>query len=337
MKKQLFGKLPDGREVFLYKIKNKEASLWVMNFGARIVRFIPYGIDIVAGFDDFTHYLKDDSSHGAIVGRVANRIADAELNIDGAIHMLSANQNGNCLHGGNEGFSQKFWDVESMNVNSITFSYYSPDGDEGFPGGLSAKVTYTLEGSTLIIKYEAIPEEKTAIALTNHAYFNLNGLGDTVLKTVARIFADTYSETDAKNIPTGNRPSVKGTVYDFSYEKAFGEDISENFDGHDINYNLNPLIYRRYFGKILGLGAVVTGENLRMYYYTDQPCCQLYLGNHLGKKADEPSFHDGKPQIKNGTFCLESQTEPNCVNRGKAIYSAGEIYTQTTVYEIKKL
>ena len=337
MKKELFGRLPSGEEVFTYEIENECASLKVMNFGATVVSFKPYGVDIVAGFDDFKHYFDDRSCHGAIVGRVANRILDAELKIDGAIHMLSANQLGNCLHGGFEGFARKYWELAEYDEKSLTFCYYSPDGDEGFPSGVSVKVKYLLEGATMIIKYEAIPDGKTAIALTNHAFFNLNGFGESVLDTKARIYADTYSEVNDRGVPFGVRPSVKDTVYDFSYPKPFGKDMTPGFRGHDRNYNLKPESYKEFLGERVGLCAEVWGKELKMSYYTDQEGCQLYLANHIGRAAGSPPFSGGRPQVPNGAFCLESQTEPNAVHRGDAIYEAGQLYTQITVYEIRRI
>lgn len=337
MDKRSFGKLPSGEEIFRYCIENEDARLEILNFGATIAAFKPFGVDIVAGFDKFEHYFEDRSPHGAIVGRVANRIADAELTIDGAIHMLSANQMGNCLHGGFEGFARKIWSLIDDGDDYLEFSYYSPDGDEGFPGGVTTKVRYTLKGASLILEYEAIPEAKTAIALTNHAFFNLNGFGETVYDTVARIYADTYSEVNERLLPNGNHPSVKGTVYDFSYPKRFGEGFPEGFRGHDVNYNLKPLKYKEFGGRSVGLCAEVYGRELKMNYYTDQPGTQLYLANHIGRKEGCPPFTGGKPQVPNGAFCLESQTEPNCVKRGEAIYDAGEVYKQITVYEIEKI
>ena len=337
MKTELFGRLPSGEEVNSYSISNPSASLSVINFGATVKSFCPYGTDIVAGFDSFEHYFEDRSCHGAIVGRVANRIADAQLNIDGAIHMLSANQMGNCLHGGVEGFSRKMWELIDSSETSLTFSYYSPDGDEGFPGGVLCKVKYSLIEATLIIEYEATPDSKTAIALTNHAFFNLNGFGETVYDHIARIYAPTYTEVNERLLPNGNHPSVKGTVYDFSYPKRFGADFTEGFRGHDVNYNLSPESFKEFCGKSLGLCAEVVGERLKMNYYTDQPGSQLYLANHIGKQPDSPPFSGGRAQVPNGAFCFESQTEPNCVCRGEAIYDAGEIYRQITVYEIEKI
>ncbi len=337
MKKELFGRMPSGEEVYIFTLKNEVCSLSVMNFGATVTSYMPYGVEIVAGFENFEDYFADRSCHGAIVGRVANRVRNAELNIDGAIHMLSANQEGNCLHGGFEGFARKYWRLKEADERSLTFSYYSPDGDEGFPEGLFTKVKYSLLGTAMIIEYEAIPEGKTAVALTNHCFFNLNGFGETVYNTKARIYAETCTEVDENKLPTGNHPSVRDTVYDFTYPRHFGKDFPEGFDGHDVNYNLLPERFKKFSGKYLGLSAEVYGESLKMNYYTDQPGTQLYLANHIGKEGPLTCFKGGKPQVPNGAFCLEAQTEPDCVSRGEAIYDAGEVYRQLTVYEIEKI
>ena len=337
MKKELFGKLPTGEEVYNYTINNNDATLSVMNFGATIVNFKPFGVDIVAGFDEFDYYYADRSSHGGIVGRVANRILNAELNIDGAIYMLTANQLGNCLHGGQEGFVRRMWTLEAYDEKSLTFSYFSEDGEEGFPGGLLTKVKYSLQGATLIIEYEATPDKKTAINLTNHAFFNLDGFGDTIYDTKCRIYADTYSEVNDRGTPSGVHPSVKGTVYDFTYPKRFGDGLTEGFSGHDRNYVLEPESFKEFCGRSIGLCAEVWGKNLKMNYYTDQEGCQLYLANHIGKAPGCPPFHGGQVQVPNGSYCFESQLEPNAVNHGRGIYDAGEVYRQLTVYEILKL
>ena len=198
-------------------------------------------------------------------------------------------------------------------------------------------MTYTLNGATLILEYTATPDAKTAIALTNHAFFNIDGIGGTVYETKARIYADTYTAVNDRLLPNGEHPSVIGTVYDFSYPKPFGKDFPEGFRGHDVNYNLRPESFKEFSGRPVGLCAEVWGKTLKMNYYTDQPGTQLYLANHVGRKENSPPFSGGIKQVPNGAFCLESQTEPNCVKKGEAIYDAGEVYRQITVYEIEKL
>ena len=334
MEKSLFGKYDD-KEVYLYTLKNDVATLKIMTKGATVVSFKTFGTEIIGGFDSFDGYLADTSNQGAIIGRVANRIEDATFTMDGAIYMLPANNNGNCLHGG-RGFNERMWEVLSASDNEITLSYFSPDGEEGFPAELSVEVTYTLIDATLVINYKATPDGKTPIALTNHSYFNLDGFGDTVLNHTAVIYADRYTDVDERLIPNGKRPEVAGTAFDFRTPRKIGERFSDGLDGYDHNYILSPTLFKTFLGKEVGLGAVVEGERLKMSVYTDQPGVQFYTANFLKKRAPEHIFHGGINPIKHGGFCLEAGTEPNCINHGIGFYDAGEVYTQTTVYQVEE-
>ena len=334
MDKKLFGTLPDGRDVYLYTLRNAEAELSVMDRGATVVSFLPYGKDIIGGFDTLEEYLQDGSHQGATIGRVANRVGGACFTMDGAIYMLPANDNQrNCLHGG-DGFDHRLWTLEACGENYLTFSYFSEDGEEGFPAGLTTRVTFTLEGTALIISYSAIPDGKTPIALTNHSYFNLDGFGGDIESHVATIYADRYTEVDEYLIPNGNRPEVRGTAFDFTEPHKIGERIGGDFVGYDHNFVLCPSIHREFLGKELGLAASVTNGELTLNVYTDQPGVQFYIGNFMWNI--KPTFRGGHKGIVHGAFCLETQTEPDCVNHGVGFYEAGEEYTHVCVYEIKK-
>ena len=333
MNREIFGTTKSGEKVEIITLSNEFAELKIMTRGATIVSFKPYGKDIIGGYDDIESYEADTGSYqGATVGRVANRIADAEFTMDGAIYMLTANNNGNCLHGG-DGFSFKLWKVEEATEDSVTMSYYSPDGEEGFPGGLDVKVKFTLVCSTIVIEYEAIPDGKTPIALTNHSYFNLDGFGGLIDDHVATIYADKYTEVDGKLIPNGIRPEVKGGAYDFTSPKKIGECFGKEVDGYDHNFILCPKFYAEFNGKDIPLAASVTNGKLNLNVYTDQPGIQFYTGNFL---FGEPNFRGGVKRIKHGAFCLEAQTEPNCINHGIGFYDASETYKQITVYEVSK-
>ncbi len=333
MEKKLFGTLPDGREVYLYTLRNGEAELSVMERGATVVAFRPYGHDIIGGFDTLEQYLQDGSHQGATIGRVANRVGGASFTMDGAIYMLPENDGENCLHGG-DGFDHRLWKLEDCGENYLTFSYFSADGEEGFPSGLYTKVTFTLVGATLIISYEATPDGKTPIALTNHSYFNLDGFGGDIEEHVATIYADRYTEVDDKLIPNGNRPEVRGTAFDFTEPHRIGERIGGDFIGYDHNFLLSPTDYREFAGVRTGLAASVTNGELVLNVYTDQPGVQFYIGNFMSNI--KPLFRGGHKGITHGAFCLETQTEPDCVNHGIGFYDAGEKYTHVCVYEIKK-
>ena len=333
MKKRVFGYLPTGEAVDLYTFKNEVATLSIMTRGAAIQEFAVYGKSIVGGFDTLAVYLEDTSHQGAVIGRVANRIADAKFTMDGTVYNLPKNNNGNCLHGG-DGFDHKIWEVLEVSDDSITMTYTAADGEEGFPAELKVVVTYKLSGSAVLIDYKAYPGGKTPIALTNHAYFNLEGFtGQNVENHLIMIDADRYTEVDDNLIPTGNRPAVEGTVFDLRSFKPMGHACPE-FLGYDHNFILSGPKDKEIFGKKLRLAAVVKASTLELEAYTDQEGVQLYMGNSLQKA---PAMRWGFAALFHGAFCLETQTEPNCVNQGRGFYEAGEVYTHSVVYKVNKL
>ena len=330
MDKRLFGKLPNGEDVYIYRLTDGTATAEIMEYGAAIVSLCPFGdIDVVGGFDTLEAYTQDTSNQGAIVGRVANRIENACFEIGGKTYQLADNDNGNCLHGG-VGFQHRLWKVVDYTENSITLSYLSPDGEDGFPANLQIDVSYTLKDAAIIISYTATPDGKSPIALTNHAYFNLDGFGGDIKEHTVQIWADSYSEVNDKLIPTGNHPNVIGTPLDLRLPKKVGEDFSPTFDGYDHNMILFPKFHKEFNNKKIGLAARMENQKMIMQVYTDQPGLQFYTGNFLGNGLD---FKGNIPQIRQGALCLEAQTEPNCINHGEGIYEKGQVYKQLTVYE----
>ncbi len=331
MRREIFGRLESGEEIEIVTLENADAKIKIMTRGATIVSFNTYGVEVIGGYDSLDDYVADTGSYqGATVGRVANRIENAQFSMDGAIFMLTDNDNGNTLHGG-DGFSFRVWSIEELTEDSVTMSYYSTDGEEGFPAGVSVKVRFTLQSAAVIIEYEAVPDGKTPIALTNHSYFNLDGFGGLIDKHIATIYADSYTEVGENLIPTGVRPLVEGTAFDFRSPKMIGENFGKEVDGYDHNFVLCPEICKEFKNLSIPLGASVTNGDLTLNVYTDQPGLQFYTGNFL---FGEPNFRGGVKRIKHGAFCLEAQTEPNCINHGVGFYDLGEIYRQTTVYEI---
>lgn len=333
MSKKFFEKTQNGSDAYTYILKNELAEVTLCDYGATIISFVFDGVDIVGGFDKLSTYFDDDSHQGAIIGRVANRIAGARFTMDGKEYRLPKNNGENCLHGG-VGFDFRLWTVKEHDDRHIVFEYVAADGEEGFPAELRTEVCYTLSGGDLLIDYKATPSAKTPVSLTNHAYFNLNGFGGDVLTHKLTMFANSYTEVGADLIPTGVRPKVAGTPFDFLTPHTIGERIADTNGGYDHNFILCPTVFKDYLGKDLGLAAIVEGDALRMKVYTDQPGVQLYTGNFLGTGAD---FKGGVKQVKNGALCLEAQTEPNSVNHGIGFYDVGEIYTQTTVYSVEKI
>ena len=332
MEKKLFGTRPTGEEIYSYTLKNSSSELEILTRGATVRRFVTYGVDIIGGYDSVSDYLIDTSHQGGTIGRIANRVAKARFVMDGKTYNITKNDGENSLHGG-DGFDHRMFTVKSVSESSITLTYLSRDGEEGFPANLSVEATYTLLDSALAIEYKAIPDGKTPISMTNHSYFNLDGFGGKITDHVATIYADTYTAVDDALIPNGEHPSVSGTPFDFREPHAIGERIGGDFVGYDHNYVLNPKFNKEFLGKKLDLAASVSGKALTLSVYTDQPCIQFYIGNFLG---DGPDFKGGIKPIQHGAFCLETQTEPNSVNHGVGFYSAGDVYSHTTVYAVSK-
>ena len=332
MKYELFGTLPSGERIGKYTVGSGDYSLSVINFGAILCDFSVYGRHIVGGFDTLDDYIADTSHQGGIIGRVANRIKNAEFTMDGRTYRLPKNDGENCLHGGC-GFDRRVWEVTEHSERRIALEYTARDGEEGFPSELAVRVVYTLLDSGFAIEYTAVPGGKTPIALTNHAYFNLDGFGGTIEEHSVSIAASTYTEVDGQLIPTGRRPKVEGTLFDLREPVRLCERISEDFVGYDHSFNLSPNEQAEILGTKVGLAACVSNKDLLMKVYTDQPAIQFYIGNVL---FGGPDFRGGIPQVIHGAMCLEAQTEPNCINHGSAIYEKGEKYTHFTAYIVEK-
>ena len=329
--KSLFCTLPSGENIFSYRIKSAKVEAEILTRGATLRSLIAYGTDVVCGFMEPEVYIQNPGYLGAVVGRVANRIKDARLYIDGECYELTKNEPHACLHGG-VGFAHRNWTVSEYKENSITLTYTSPDGEDGFPGEVMTSVTYTVENGGLMIDYTATSNKKTAIALTNHAYFNLNGFADASAHEL-KIYADEYTEVDENLIPTGKHPHVEGTPFDFREKRKISDGFMAGLSGYDHNFVLSPEVYENFGGRALGLAAVLEANKLRMYAYTDQPGIQIYTANHFGKG---PLFKGNVNSVKHGAVCLEMQTEPNSANHGVGIYGPGEIYRQTTVYKFEE-
>ena len=334
MKKILFGTLNSGEEIYSYRLENEEIYAEIITYGARLRSFgRADSHNIVGSFDTLRDYTLDDSFQGAIIGRIADRTANARFAIDGVEYNLPKNAGNDCMHSGGV-FSRSAWNVENASKDSITLSYFSPDGECGFPGDLKAFVTYSLKGEALIIDYKAYPEKKTPISMTNHAYFNLFGMGGNVYSHEVTLYADRYSAIDENLLPTGEHPSVEGTLLDLRAPKVLGDTIKGDFPGYDHNFLLCPTKFKEFLGKKLGLAAEVRGNGLSLSVYTDMRDLVFYTANEL---AGKPDFSGEVKRINHGALCLEAETEPNAVNFGFGIYDADEVYTQTTVYELSEV
>ena len=335
-----FGRTQDGQPVEMYTLTNRNGMVAkVITYGAILTELqVPdrngKPADVVLGFDNLNDYLTRNPFFGAIAGRYANRIAKGEFTLDGTTYHLPVNNGPNSLHGGNKGFDKRVWKAEprqSSQGQSVTFTYLSKDGEEGYPGNLTATCTYTLTNdNALKLEYTATTDKPTVVNLTNHSYFNLAGEGSgTILDHVLTINADNYTPTDETLIPTGQIAPVEGTPYDFRKPATIGARIDQVGAGYDMNYALNGPA-----GKLATCARLKDPRSGRvMEVLTTQPGVQLYSGIHLDGKLAGPS---GRPYGKAGAVCLETQhfpDSPNHPNFSSTVLRPGEKYDQVTVFK----
>ncbi len=332
MKTRVFGTLPSGKEILEYTLSSDVAEVGIIPLGGTITRFVAYGHDIVLGWPTLEDYFEDDSHQGALIGRYGNRIAQARFTLNGKEYQLAKNNGNNHLHGGTIGFDRRIWEVSAVSKNEITLTLSSYDGEENYPGNLDVTVVYRLDGGALTIDYTACCDADTVCNLTNHSYFNLNGCGNGIVKEhTVTIHAEHYTAVNDELIPTGERPAVEGTPFDFRTPHTIGERLSPAFPGYDHNYILSVNDKDE---RGVGTAAIVEGEEITMTVLTDQPCMQFYTAGFLT---------GGRPRLKGGArkqpfagFCMETQLEPDSPNHGGAILRRGETYRHTTVYAVTK-
>ncbi len=306
--KSTFGKLKDGREVTLYTIENDHIVMKVMDYGATLVSFIQKdtGIDVVEGFEDIEGYLNQTSYIGASVGRTANRIEKGKFKLNGKEYTVPINNNGNCNHGGIEGFDKKIWSgVEEE--DKVTFRYTSVDGEEGYPGNLFVKVVYSLLEDGISISTEARSDQDTLFAYTNHSYFNLEE-SDDVLNHEVMVHSDQYGLSDENGLTLNELVPVENTPFDFRTFKQLGKDINEENiqlkygKGYDHHYPIE--------GTGLREMAVVRNDKLELHAYSDYPGMHLYSGNWLENKVGKK----GHRYPERSAVCLEAEYMPNAIN-----------------------
>lgn len=331
-----------GKIVELITIKNKNGiTLQITNYGARIVSILTPDKngnfdDINLGFNTIGEYQTDNMYLGCIAGRYANRIKEGKFTLDGQEYTLAINNDPNSLHGGNVGYDKVVWDMEQEG-NSVILTYVSPDMEEGYPGTLIVKKTYTLtDDNELKMDYEATTDKTTIVNLTNHAYFNLKGEGDTtILDHTLQIFADHITPVDATLIPTGELMPVEGTPFDFRKKIEIGARINEENEqlafggGYDHNWVITTTPGE--FKINARLAEKTTGRVLEVY--SDQPGIQFYCGNFMdgsrtGKSGKLYKFRSG--------VALETQHFPDSPNKPdfpSTVLRPGEKYTHSAMYK----
>ena len=330
----------DGVPVTRYTLTNSSGmEVGITNYGGTVTDIIVPDKEgnkgnVVARFDSLSGYLqKGNPFFGSLVGRYGNRIANAQFSLDGKKYALAANNDGNSLHGGNKGFDKVVWEAEKVaGDSSIELTYFSKDGEEGYPGNLSVKVVYTLTGdNALKIDYTATTDKPTPVNLTNHSYFNLSaGRDSTILGHQIMINADKFTEVNDKLIPTGKLPEVKGGPMDFTVSKVIGKDIGQVKGGFDHNWVLNK--QGNELSKAAELYDPVSGRLMEVW--TTEPGVQFYTGNFLnGQLVNTPG---NVKYVKHAALCLETQHYPDSPNQAafpNTILKPGETYRQTTIYK----
>ena len=345
--KESFGKLPDGQDVEIYTLSNKNGvEVRIMTYGGVVVSLRTPDRkatldDIVLGFERVEDYLKENPFFGALVGRYGNRIAKGKFKLGGKQYTLAVNNGENHLHGGLKGFDKALWTAKPLDTTAgvgVELTHTSPDGDEGYPGALQVKVTYTLTDQNEVkIDYFAITDKETVVNLTNHSYFNLRGAGEgEIISTELMINADKFTPVDKGLIPTGEMRPVKGTPFDFTKPKPIGQNIYDESDeqikfggGYDHNFVLNK-----------GAGGLTkaaeaydskTGRVLEVF--TTEPGVQFYTGNFLDGKL----YGKGnKAYNKRFAFCLETQHYPDSPNKPEfptTTLRPGEKYQSQTTWK----
>eukprot|EP01018_Ginkgo_biloba_P037775 Gb_09746 [translate_table: standard] len=329
----------------IFELHKGDLHVKITNWGATIMSLsIPdakgHLADVVLGFDTVTPYMKFSARRphfGAIIGRVANRIKNAQFTLNGITYHLPANSGNNTIHGGIRGFDNVLWDVKEIKGGrnpSIKFTYHSFDGEQGFPGDLDVSATYTLqEDMELRLDMKAIPRNKpTPVSLVQHTYWNLAGhnSGKDILGHLVRIWGSHYTPSDETKIPTGKILPVKGTPLDFTKEATVGSRINELPGGYDHNYVLDiPKIKH----GLRRAARVKDPSSCRVVeVWTNAPGMQFYTSNTLkttvGKGGAVYKEHSG--------LCLETQAFPNAVNQPNfpsVIVYLGKVYSHTMVYK----
>ncbi|SEL76052.1 aldose epimerase family protein [Parapedobacter koreensis] len=334
----------DGDSVKLYTLTNGTAAAAITNYGARVVSLhVPDKngnlVDVVLGYTDLASYRQPgEGFYGAVVGRYGNRIAKGQFELEGQQYQLELNDGPNTLHGGTNGFFAKVWEVKHVTDSSVEFQYVSPDGDAGYPGKLEATVVYTLTADNgLDIAYRATTDKATVINLTNHAYFNLSGEGDTtILDHLLTIRADGYTPVDETLIPTGVITPVDNTPFDFRQPTPIGARIDTADTqlvlgkGYDHNFALK---------KEPGLQLVATVESPKtgivMDILTEEPGLQFYSGNFMNKVQNAKG---GKIYGYRSAFCLETQHFPDSPNQPdfpSTVLEPKSEYRTRTVYQFR--
>lgn len=349
-----FDTIINEKQVKLYTLKNQNGmEVCITNYGGRVVSLVVPDrdgrpTDIVLGFDNIAQYadtLNSPTDYGSSVGRYANRIKDAQFTLDDSTYQLKANDNGNCLHGGGAtGWMNQVYAAEQEGDSILRLTIVAPDGENGFPGTVTAVTTYRLTADNVLdIVWEAETDKPTIINQTNHNYYNLSGdFTQAAYDQVLYVNADRFTASDAKYIPTGELRQVAGTPFDFRLPHAIGDSIQSSYDqirnatGYDHNFCLNTYKDGRGDDTVVAASLYSPQTGIFMEMYTNEPGLQVYSGNFQGV-GNEVNIHHKHDFVypKHVSVCLESQKYPDSPNHPEwpsPVLRPGEKYKSHAAY-----
>ena len=340
MNRKLFGEIETEqgkRQVYSYEIGKSSLTARVIDYGATLQSLIytkkdGQKIDVIGGFDSIDGYLTSTMYQGSTVGRVCNRIKKGSFTVGGTRYFTDKNDGNNTLHGGDSGFSKQIWKVSDIKDDEITFEYFSPDGESGFPGNVKVQSLYKISGNSLFITHTATTDAETPVNMTNHSYFNLEGCESTIGEHIIQMRASNTVETDDELIPTGKILPVDGTAFDLrtpvrmadvlnsdneKIRKMNGLDTCFIFDAPDEN------------GDVIKIYSPVS--KLSLSVATDNSSIQIYTSN----STDGTVMKNNTNQQEHFGMCLETSYMPDSVNNDNfdhIILRPGEVYRHTTEY-----
>lgn len=339
-----FGKKDDNvAKTFLLSNKNG-MNVKLTNFGAIVISILVPDknntlVDVVLGFDNFEDYEVNHCYFGSTVGRNGNRIHNSTFFINGVQYFLDKNEGNNNLHSGFNCYNKRFWDYKiNEENNSVSFSLFSPHGDQGFPGNFDVSVIYTLtDENELKINYIGKSDQDTIANLTNHSYFNLDGQDSgNAMNQSLWLKSSNFVMVDSESIPTGELQDVKNTPMDFTKLKMISNEINSDFEqlkltkGYDHSFVIDKEVNG--IEKVAILKSAKTGINMEVY--TDCPCLQFYAGNYID---DVPQVGKGNHTYENrSAICLETGFVPDAINNSNfksPILKKEAIYNSTTIYK----
>jgi aldose 1-epimerase len=337
-----FTPMIEGKQVRLFFLKNKySATAAVTNYGARLVGLLMPDktgklTNVVMGFDSIPGYVQAGGYYGATLGRYAHRIGGSKFTLDGVEYKLFQNNPGNTVHGGKKGFDSMVWDARQIDKKTLELTYVSKDMEENFPGNLSVKITYTLtDDNALVLSYEATTDKKTIVNLSNHTYFNLNGLdGSTVVNHLLYINADNYLPVGRNKLPLGDLEPVLNTPFNFTATNLIGlhiDDVNPQINiakGYDNYFVFNP-------HSINTVVASAQGDKsgIKMELFTTEPGMEFYTVNNA---PGTHVFFGGQKDIPRASFAMEAMHYPNSPNEPafpSTQLKPGDLYKTQTIYK----